>query len=208
MKYSVAALAAFIATVCVAENVTAFSIDFENGQEGQRASNFSGITFENFNGFAPVYLDCRAGYNCTSSNGYGNGSYYVAGDFAIWAGPEATAEGVKVDFANNDGTWFKTGYSSSSVFFLDAYLTDGTLVRQSGAGNLNTDSLGYLTVDLSLTGQKIDYVVIHDSGNYWLADNISGDSSGVATVPLPAAVWLFAPSLLGLVGLGYRRKSA
>lgn len=33
-------------------------------------------------------------------------------------------------------------------------------------------------------------------------------SYNVSSVPLPAAAWLFAPSLLGLVGIGYRRKVA
>jgi hypothetical protein len=41
-----------------------------------------------------------------------------------------------------------------------------------------------------------------------LTINTSGSIGGVPAVPVPAAIWLFGTALIGLVGLGKRRKAA
>ena len=180
-----------------------FFLNFENGTEGATVTGIPGVTLEDFNGYNPLYGDSRTGgYNTHSDDlNYGSGSYHHNGNFFVWAGPNADARGVKVDFTNNDGTWFKTGYSAYSEFFIDAYLTNGSVVSVSGAANTG-NPMGYLTVNAT-TGLYIDYIVLHDTGNYWLVDDMSGDTSGVG-VPEPTTTLLLGAGLMGLAWV--RRK--
>ncbi len=197
--------------LCFALNSTvsaAFFYGFEDGTDGAPVNNLSGVIFQDFNGYTSLYGDSSTGgYNTTSDDlGYGTGSYHHNGDFFLWAGSNADARGVIIDFANNDGTWFQTGYSSQSVFYVEAHLTDGTVVTAQGDANLNTP-MDFLTV-YATANTFIDYIVLHDSGNYWLIDDISGDTTGVNTVPLPAAVWLFGSGLVGLLASRRKKKQS
>jgi len=157
----------------------AFFINFENGEDSARVDDIQGISFETFNGYIPIYSDIRTGtYNVTSDDldkSYLSGKYHMNGNYCIWAGPEADARGVKVDFTKNNGTYFRTGYSSDSSFYLDAYFTDGTSSSIKGSANTN-NPMAYLEIK-SPANKFIDYIVLHDTGNYWLVDDMSGDSS-------------------------------
>lgn len=202
-------LCAVILPFCVVENASAFLVDFEDGTNGQGINNIAGVTFESFNGIAPMYGDSRTGsYGTTSDDlGYGNGSFHHNGNLWMWAGSGADARGVKVDFSNNDGTWFQTGYSSMTSFYIDAYLTDGSMVTVMGAKNTGT-TMDFLRVDAT-NGLFIDYVILHDSGNRWLADDMSGDTSSIGNnaVPEPSTILLMGLGLLGLAGYSRKRFS-
>jgi hypothetical protein len=116
----------------------------------------------------------------------------------------------RVDFLNLDGGFFSTGYCSNSNFYLEAYDKDGNLL-DNASGSTNTfgnggTGLNYLSV--SSGSKNIAYVLMHDTGNYWLADNMSGDATGVpdqGAVPEPATLLLFG---LGLVGGAIRKRMA
>lgn len=185
----------------------AFFIDFEDGTDGALVNDITGVSFQNFNGFDALYIDCSTGgYNCTSDDlGYSNntGMFHHNGDFSLWAGQQADARGVMVDFTNDDGTWFQTGYSSFTDFHVEAWLTDGSMVSVSGAGNTG-GPMDFLYVEAS-QGLFIDYVVLHDTGNQWLVDDMSGDASGVRSVPEPGTLALLGLGLLG-VSVGARRR--
>ncbi len=206
-KILVAGLATGLMMFAMIGVANAFLINFENGVDGARVDDIAGISFLNYGGFAPNYLDGRTGtYNVNDANGsYDHGDYQIVGNFGIWAGMAADAQGVKIDFTNNDGTWFKTGYSANSNFFLDAYLTDGTMVQVSGGNNYG-GNINYLTATAT-AGRFIDYVVIHDTGNYWVADEMSGDATGVNNVPEPATMLLFGTGIAGLAAVGRRKRS-
>jgi len=182
----------------------AFFLDFEDGTDGNYVNDITGVSFLDFNGYDAIYSDCRTGaYNCYSDDlSYGNGSqlYHHNGNFSIWAGPQADARGLIVDFTNNDGTWFSTGYAAASDFFLEAYFTDGTNDTVIGAANLGSP-MGLLTINAA-AGTYIDYLVLHDTGNFWIADDMSGDASGVS-VPEPSSLLLLG---IGLAGLGFARR--
>ena len=98
--------------------------------------------------------------------------------------------------------WFETGYSSLATFYLDAYLTDGSVVTVSGPGNTGSP-MGYLSF-YATAGLFIDYIVLHDTGDYWLVDDMSGDATGVG-VPEPSTLLLLGFGLFGLAGI--RRKN-
>jgi hypothetical protein len=157
----------------------AFFINFENGTEGARINDIPGISFETFNGYTPLYYDLRtAGHNATSDDlgtSNGTGAYHINGNHCLWGSAEADARGVKIDFTKNNGTYFRTGYSSSSNFYLEAYYTDGTSSSVVGSQNLY-NPMAYLEINAP-ANKFIDYVVLHDTGNYWLVDDMSGDSS-------------------------------
>lgn len=59
---------------------------------------------------------------------------------------------------------------------------------------------GPLTLDINMSG--IDFFRIYnDSGDFVFMDNVNA-----STVPVPAAAWLLGSALLGLVGLGRKRR--
>ena len=184
--------------------MAAFFINFENGIDGNPVDNITGISFESFNGYTSLYADSRTGaYNTTSDDlAYGSGSYHHNGNFCLWAGPDANAQGVKVDFTNNDGTFFRTGYSAYSDFYLEAFFTDGTSSTVIGAANTN-NPMGYLQINAP-NGLFLDYVVLHDTGNFWCVDDMSGDSTGIPSTPIPSAALLLGPGLLSLLGIRKR----
>ncbi len=193
---------ALVVSLVMVGNATAFFIDFEDGVDGAPVTDIPGISFLDYNGYDALYADCTTGsYNCSDMNGsYSYGGYYIYDNVALWAGPNADAQGVIVDFTSNDGTWFSTGYSSLSGFYVVAYLTDGSIVTTSGGSNYGV-GMDFLSVAAS-AGTYIDYVVLHDSGNQWVVDNMSGDASGV-NVPEPGTLLLIGS---GLIGLAFARR--
>lgn len=222
-KMSTLLLVCFFSLAIVMQ-ANAFFLDFENGIEGGNVSNIAGISFKDYNGFTAKYDDIRTNnynyWNFYSENlnkSSGSGLYHMFGNFAISAGINADARGLVVDFTNNDGTFFKTGYSmysaNGSLFHLEAHFTDGSVKDVTGSSTIKTVNgqyvggpMNFLTVNAT-TSALIDYVVLHDTGNYWIVDNMSGDASGVgAPVPEPSTLLLLGGGLAGLAF--WRRKKA
>ncbi len=206
MKRILLLLSAVLIIIGISGNASAtFLIDFEDGTNGAAINDISGVSFQDFNAYDSIYGDSRVGYNTTSDDlGYGSGSYHHNGNMWLWAGTNADAQGVIVDFTQNDGTWFSTGYSSASTFYVEAWLTDGSMVSTSGAANTGS-TMGSLTVNAT-SGLFIDYIVLHDTGNHWIVDDMRGDTSGIDPVPEPATMLLFGLGLLGLAGVNRKKQ--
>ncbi len=189
----------------------AWFLDFEWGlgnNGGTVATGVPGLQFTTTDGYDWMYGDITTGgYNVTSDNGdvYGTGRYNVGGNVFTWLG---TSQGSgRIDFLNQDGSFFTIGYSSASIFFLEAYDASDNLLDVA-TGPINTQwegytSLGYLTVTSGAA--DIAYILVHDGGNYFGLDNMSGDASAVSSpgIPEPTTMALLG---LGLIGMGARLR--
>jgi len=201
VKKLLVSFATAVMVFCLTASSYAFLIDFENGVEGQAIVGIPGVTFTQLGQNTWRYGDSRTGsYNTRSIDlGYGSGSYQHYGNLWAWLGVSGPAG--KIDFTNNDGTWFQTGYASYGPFYIEGYNSSDVLIASaSGSANAGQADMGWLNITAP-EGQYFDYVIVHDSGNYFLLDQMSGDASGVGVVPEPTTISLLGFGLLGLLGL-------
>jgi len=165
-------------------------IDFENGLDGQPIrSTIPGLQFTTTEGYDWVYGDWRTGdYN----GPYPNGAYSSNGNFFAWLGPNQ-GKG-RIDFTKGGATYIQVWVSSAYGLYADAYDGMGNLLTSAYVDkNLNTGSMVRLRVDAP-TSQKIAYVIFHDTGNYWLIDDLSTDAAGVPAQRPPVIV---IPGIMG-----------
>ncbi|MFH1778030.1 MAG: PEP-CTERM sorting domain-containing protein [Candidatus Omnitrophota bacterium] len=214
MQKILAIAAVLIMVMGFTTSAYAFFIDFETGfgRDQQPIDDIAGVTFEVTGGYDWIYGDSKNGnWNTKSIDlGYGGGSYQHYGNVFAFLGIDNSAGSGKIDFTNNDGTWFQTGYTSYSNFYLEGYDTDGNLIAStSGGGNLNGSDMGWLLINAP-SGKFFDYVVVHDTGNFFLVDNMSGDATGVHddVIPEPASMMLMGAGLLGILGAKKRKICA
>lgn len=188
MKKRLSLFFSLILILGMAGSASAFFVNFEDGTNGAPINNIPGVSFKSVNGYYAMYGDSRTGkYNTTSDDlgrSYNDAYFHHRGNFWLWAGIYADARGVIVDFTNNNGTWFQTGYSTYGDFILEAHLTNGATVTKSAPTNTYS-SMGYLKISAP-AGCYIDYVVLKGAaGNVWLVDDMSGDTTGVGNNPPP-----------------------
>lgn len=174
------------------------------------ATYYSGITFEAASsGQDWIASDITTGlYNGSSwPSGWGGGEYWLYDYACAWTG--IPGDDGKIGFGNQDATFVEVGYSAYEAgqgiaIYLEAYDSGGNLLdSDSGVSNLryidnNPNGPGMLRVDWD-GFNSIAYVLIHDTGNFWIADNISTDATGIIPEPVTFA-------LLGLGGLFLRRR--
>lgn len=150
-------------------------IDFENGVDRMAiASTIPGLEFTTTMGYDWIYGDWRTGmYN----GPYPLGSYYSDGNFFAWLG-ENQGSGV-ITFTQSYATYFKIDYSTYSIFYLEAYDDLGNILdTDTGFANLDTGTMGTLQVN----APGMAYVIVHDTGNYWLIDNLDTDAISECTL--------------------------
>jgi hypothetical protein len=151
-------------------------IDFEGLSEGQTLGEvIYGVKFTTTDS-----QDWRVG--TWSSNNYNGkypsrGMYTSQGDAWAWLGP-SQGSGI-ITFTKGKATYFSCLVSTASNVQVDAYDANGQLIATSGVArnNLGTGTMDRITVTSPY--RNIQYVVVHDSGNYWLIDCISTDAPGV-----------------------------
>ncbi len=165
-------------------------IDFENGVDAVAiSSSIPGLQFTTTQGYDWIYGDWRSGHY----NGpYPSGDYYSNGNFFAWLGPNQGAG--RIDFTEGCATYLQVWVSSQSGLFAEAYKSDGTMVASAYvSGNLDTGQLERLRVEVA-PNQCINYVILHDTGNYWLIDDLSTDAGGVPATRPPVII---LPGLTG-----------
>lgn len=162
---------------------------------------------------ALLYNDATLGcYNSSSDNGseWNDGEFWIGGNVAV--GTPMMGGLGRIDFTNADGSWFTTGYCTGYDFFqVEAFdINDNSLDVAMGAPNTryshgNDDGMDFLTV--SSASNNIAYVNISGVAGAWVADNMSGDASGVYSpaIPEPTTMVLFSLGLLGM-GAGLRKR--
>jgi hypothetical protein len=146
-------------------------MSFEQGVDGaQIKSTIPGLMFTTTAGIDWAYADKRTGaYNV---NPYGSGAYETNGDFFAWLGV-AGDQGL-VTMIGGEATYVSVLVSTASGLALDAYDAAGNFLATSGfaSDNVNTGTMTRLTVEA--TG--IAYVQMHDTGNFWLMDDLCTDA--------------------------------
>jgi hypothetical protein len=169
-------------------------IDFESGRDGQTVrSTIRGTQFTTTDGFDWLHADWRT----RRYNGpYPSGSYTSNGNFFTWLGP-SQGQG-RIDFLDGPASYVSVLTSTASGLVIDAYNRNGALVATSGraGSNIGTGRLTRVTVE-SPTGRDIAYVMVHDSGNFWLIDDLCTDAKGV--LPFYDAAAETARSAIGAI---------
>lgn len=136
-------------------------MDFEKGIDGKVVSStIPGMNFTSTGGFHWIYTD-------VSTHNYNYPYYWVNGNVGVWLGDQQGSG--RIDFTGATATSFAISYSSYSPIYLEAYDKNNNIIDSAFCeANVGTGK----TNQLSVSGEHIAYVLIHDSGNFWVADDI------------------------------------
>jgi len=179
-------IVAFAATGAAADVTLTFE-EFVGFDTAPISTFYANISFESGAGGSEwVARDATSNnYNVSSwpSGTVWNGGYYWIYDLVCTT--------TALDYSGNDGiirfmdadaTYVELGYTSGSTLWLMAYdINDNLIDQDSGPANRryvegNESGPGTLRVDWN-GSDHIAYVVVHDSGNFWVVDNITTDAS-------------------------------
>ena len=144
--------------------------DFEDGTDGYRGgggpivSKIPGVEFVTTDGHNWLTGDWALGYN----GKYPNGAYTSGGQKWAWLG---TAQGSGIiDFTDGLASYVSVYTSTYSGLILEAYADDGTLLETSDWADRNIRTGTMTQLSISRPTADIGYVVVHDTGNFWLMD--------------------------------------
>lgn len=170
-------------TANTCRNSDDFFLDFEAGIDViEIESTIPSMQFTNTAGLNWQYGDIRTGkYNVYP---YLEEDYETNGNFFAWLGP--TGDEGRIDFLGGGASYCSVLVSTTSGVALDAYDSDDILIATSGSAGSNTGGprdFTRLTVEAP-AGETIAYVMVHDTGNYWLMDDLCTDANK-AVIPVP-----------------------
>jgi len=161
---------------------TDFFLSFEGGIDGiQIESTIPSMEFTTTGTLNWVYGDIRTGYY--NVNHSGDLGYVTNGNFFAWLG--TLGDQGRIDFLGGGASYCSVLVSTASGLTLDAYDSSGTLIATSGwsGNNAYSGKFTRLTVEAP-AGTTIAYVMIHDTGNFWLMDDLCTDANK-AVIPVP-----------------------
>lgn len=159
-----------------------FFLDFEGGiDDVQVESTIPSMEFTTTGVLNWKYGDIRTGkYNVSP---YNDPAYETNGNFFAWTG--SLGDQGRIDFLGGGASYCSVLVSTGSGLILDAYDSSGTKIADSGwaGNNLYSGTFTRLTLEAP-AGQTIAYVMIHDTGNFWLIDDLCTDANKVV-IPVP-----------------------
>lgn len=159
-----------------------FFLNFESGiDEIQIESTIPSMQFTTSGVLNWQYGDIRTGrYNVSP---YHAGDYVTNGNFFAWLG--TLGDWGRIDFIGGGASYCSVLVSTGSGLTLDAYDSDDNLIATSGwaDNNLGSGFFTRLTVEAP-ADETIAYVLIHDTGNFWLIDDLCTDANKVV-IPVP-----------------------
>jgi hypothetical protein len=145
------------------------NVGFEGLPDGTNLSSgmISGVQFSTTNGFT-----WRVGDFATQSyNGkFPAGGYTSHGTHWAWLGE--TQGAGRIDFPAGRASYFSLLVSDFTPVYLEAYDANNVLLATAGPAPANYGT-GHMT-ELKITRASADmaYVMVHDSGNYFLIDDV------------------------------------
>ncbi len=161
------------------------NIDFENLPDGTNlsAGSIGGIQFTTTGGYTWLVGDFSTGlYN----GKYPSGAYTSQGTHWAWLGE--TEGAGRIDFIGGLTSYFSLLTSETTPVQLDAYSANNTLLATAGpvSPNINTGTMD----ELKITRASADmaYVIVHDSGNFFLVDSVCTNAPGGSAAPNGGAV--------------------
>jgi len=181
--------------VCKNPNTDTF-IGFEDGVNYDPiTTQYSGVVF------SPVTTGAEWKYGDVSAGTWTYPLYWCNGNF--WASLEGApgfpgATG-RIDFPNG-ANYVSVLESGGSPTLLEAYDASGILIDSAGP---TIDNRGSSTFDrLTVEGNGISYVLIHDTGQFWVIDDLCTDATGTHPINAPEFPSVFLPVtfIVGFLG--------
>ena len=181
--------------VNICHNPTAdIFIGFEDGTDmAEISTQYPDVTFSGeTTGTSWTYSDVTTGH-------YGYPMYWIDENFSSFLTNTGGALGAtgKLEFAT-EVTYVSVLVSAGTQVYLEAYDASGTLIDTAGptGDNLNSNTMDRLTV-----AGDIKYVLIHDTGSFWVMDDVCIGKHTVIPSPEFPTMFLPATLIIGFLGV-------
>ena len=144
--------------------------------------------------FGNVYSSVLGGTAPITGLSYNATDLFNAFQLAIWEISKETSDTYSL--SGIDGGVFQATAPTAAIDLAEGWLTELNALNDADDTTVSAFTMPAANNLFALeSSSKQDYIVAID---------IPG--GGTTPVPLPAAVWLFGSALLGMVGVGYRRR--
>lgn len=143
-------------------------------QTNLSAQTFPGVQFTTTGGFTWLVGDFATGrYN----GKYPSGAYTSQGTHWAWLG--AAQGSGRIDLVQGRARFFSLLVSAASPVHLEAYAANGTLLQTASSprDNTHTGTMDHLVIERDQA--DIAYLIVHDSGNFFLIDSVCTDAPGI-----------------------------
>lgn len=148
--------------------------DFESGTDGYYGgggpvvSTIPGVEFTTTDGKDWLIGDWGDGSSWRYNGKYPLGAYTSGGQKWSWLG---TAQGSGIiDFTDEKASYVSVYTSTYSGLVLEAYADDGTFLESSNWADRNIRTGTMTQLSITRPTADIGYVIVHDTGNFWLID--------------------------------------
>jgi hypothetical protein len=173
-------------------------LDFEAKSDGDiLGTELPGLKFVTTQGQEWLVGAWSAG---TYNGKYPSGQYTSEGDKWAWLGV-SQGSGI-IEFTEGTARYVSVYASTFSGLVMDAYDKDDNLIDSSGWATSNTGTGAMDRLWVESAAKNIKYVIIHDTGNYFLIDSLVADAPGVG-----ANYWFEDPRIHTKMFINTKEKS-